>query len=148
MAEINPFNDVPTIQEPNSVQQVGGMDYLSSPSGLMIGAGGQAIKADPFSGFWVGGRTFATAPFSVDLNGNVILNSATILGYASDADITAVEGDITSLEGSVLTKASTTQILSGVIKLGGDNLIMDGANVQIRMADASNTRLMLGKRVT
>lgn len=124
MAELNPFNDVPTIQEPNSIQEIGGQSVLSAVGGLNIGAGGQSISADPYSGFWVGAKTFADAPFSVDLNGNI---------HAATLDLSLY-----------LSKAGTGQAITGDMNLGG-RVVIDGANVRIVMNDGVSNILLLGK---
>lgn len=137
MAEINPFNDVPTIQEPNSTQQIAGQSFVSAPAGLAVGAGGQIVRLDPYSGLWIGGRTAATAPFAVDLNGVMKATGAILSDYASQIDLS-------NLEGSALLKDSTTQILGGVIKVGGNNIIIDGANKRIIINDGTYDRILIG----
>lgn len=102
MADLNPFNDVPTIQEPNSIQEVGGQSVLSAVGGLNIGAGGQSINADPYSGFWVGAKTFAEAPFSVDLNGNIVASTLNLSNYISKT------GTSQYLSGSIIIRDGTT----------------------------------------
>jgi hypothetical protein len=44
-----------------------------------------------------------------------------------------------------LLKAASTQTLTGTMSIGDNKLKLDGVNVRITMADASNNRLMLGK---
>lgn len=46
---------------------------------IKIGAGATVFVGD-ISGIWLGARTFATAPFSVDMAGNVRAASVTITG--------------------------------------------------------------------
>lgn len=73
------FNDIEStpLSEPSGLY---GMDYLDRIAGLQIGQGSKVMRADQ-SGLWLGGNTFADAPFSVDMLGNIIATSATISGY-------------------------------------------------------------------
>lgn len=105
MADINPFNDIPGVAEPSSIQQIQGNDSLSSVSGLFIGAGGQAIRADPYSGFWVGAKSFAEAPFSVDLNGNIVASTLNLSNYISKS------GTDQYLSGSIIIRDGTTPVI-------------------------------------
>lgn len=102
MADLNVFNDVPTISEPTAVQEVAGQSVLSAVGGLNIGAGSQAIRADPYSGFWVGAKTFADAPFSVDLNGNITASTLNLSNYISKSDTNQY------LTGSIVIRDGTT----------------------------------------
>lgn len=79
MADINPFNDVS--DKPLDTVSNYGTDILRNVAAIEIGRGARAFKADE-SGIWLGGKTFATAPFSVDMLGNLIANSATLGGYS------------------------------------------------------------------
>lgn len=60
-------------------------DPLSSLLGnyddrIRLGQGNQVITFDKDKGLWIGNANFTDAPFSVDMNGNVVANAATIGG--------------------------------------------------------------------
>ena len=237
MAEkiINAFNDTDDLNLDTDNSKILGQDYLESVAGMTLGNGDQVIQANPYEGLWIGGKTFAEAPFGVDMNGNakariidlsgsgysklsifkqdeiptsvaigdlwfdtndgnkmyraaiaganeittgewelVVATSITV--FAQDAIPTSLAiGDIwydtndnnkvyraasvgattiatTKWEllndlraADALLKAASTQTLTGTMSIGDNKLKLDGVNVRITMADASNNRLMLGK---
>lgn len=70
---INPFTDIiPPAYAPNANQD----DFKS----FSLGGGGEnGLKADE-QGLWFGARSFADAPFKVDMSGNVTASSFTVVG--------------------------------------------------------------------
>ena len=126
MAEINPFNDIPD-REIQSTTDFYGQDLLDNVGSIKIGAGSKAFKADE-SGIWLGANKFADAPFSVDLDGNVIATSIDLSNY--------------------LDKSATNEQVSGTIRLGtgtgAASIILDGANKRIIVNDGTHDRVLIG----
>jgi hypothetical protein len=91
------FNDVKnkSITASSDVVNTSLLDNITS---MKIGTGAQCFKADQYSGIWLGANKFADAPFSVDLDGNVIANSLDLTTYIS--------------------KSGTNEQVSGTIRLG------------------------------
>ena len=90
---MNIFNDVPDKSVEQSSQQYG-QSLLPNVNSIQIGAGTKAFKGDS-SGIWLGANKFADAPFSVDLDGNVIANtllSKTATGQAFTGSIIISDG--------------------------------------------------------
>jgi len=79
---LNPFTDVvPPVY--NSNQASTDFDKFS-----MGGGGENGLKADE-QGMWFGAKTFAAAPFKVDMSGNVTINSLVITGGTMKSGKTA-----------------------------------------------------------
>ena len=70
---MNIFNDVPDKSVEQSSQQYG-QSLLPNVNSIQIGAGAKAFKGDS-SGIWLGANKFADAPFKVDLDGNIYMQS-------------------------------------------------------------------------
>ncbi len=123
MAEqiIDPFQNVE--DTPFQTQDNYGQTQLDKLYSLQIGAGNIAFKADP-SGIWLGADKFVNAPFSVDMNGNIV---ATSLGL-----------------GNYLTKADTGQNLTGSINVGVSSVLIDGVNKRILINDGTSNRIVIG----
>lgn len=117
------FKDVKRKSLPYNDGKVGGQDYLDRVAGMQVGEGTKVLRADQ-SGFWLGAATFAAAPFSVDMEGNVTASSATL--------------------GQYLSKTGTSQNMTGDIDLGASNITLDGANKRIIINDGSNNRIVIG----
>ena len=70
--------------------------YASQVSGnfqaIQIGAGAESYKADR-TGIWLGANTFAGAPFSVDMQGNVWANSIVIAGLDGSVIATSIDAN-------------------------------------------------------
>jgi hypothetical protein len=77
---MDPFTNVEYLP-PTPTSEIN--QYATQLSGnfqaIQVGSGAQAYKADR-SGIWLGANTFAEAPFSVDMQGNVWANSIVIAG--------------------------------------------------------------------
>ena len=229
------FNDIERKDLPEKPQGIGGSQYLDNIATMQVGYGSKVFRGDR-SGIWLGASKFKDAPFSVDMEGNVIATSADFSGagyskivifkqaaiptsisigdlwfdtndgnklyragsigadqiiagewelmvtisitvFAQDAVPTSLAiGDLwydtndsnkpyraasvgadqiiagewellNDLRAAdALLKVGVSQALSGSINVGTSKLVIDGVNVQIRMSDASNVRLMLGKK--
>ena len=71
---INPFNDIESQSLP-SIDSLAGQDDLRSVAALEVGTGARSFKGDS-SGIWMGADKFADAPFKVDMDGNIYIESA------------------------------------------------------------------------
>lgn len=74
---------------------VGGFDDLRRVAAFEIGAGNRAVKADE-SGLWLGAHKWASAPFRVNMQGDLVASSATISGAITAATIDVGGADATS----------------------------------------------------
>lgn len=122
MAETNFFNDIPD-QPIGETGNINGLDYLDNVSAIRIGAGTKSFKADE-SGIWLGAKKFVDAPFSVDMDGNIIATTLALGGYMSKTD--------------------TGQSFTGSFTLGTANITIDGANKRIVINDGTNDRILIG----
>jgi hypothetical protein len=81
---------------------------LLSASSMRVGAGALAFKVDS-SGMWLGAIKFEDAPFSVDMEGNVVASSITLSGYVAVGGSAAdVNAGATTISGSKLTTGTVT----------------------------------------
>lgn len=96
---------------------------LTTTSAMQIGSGSQVFRGDQ-SGIWLGAVKFADAPFSVDMEGNVVATTAVF--------------------GQYISKAGTSQALTGNVNLNDSNVLIDGANKRILISDGSNSRILIG----
>jgi len=123
---INPFNDIPD-KAIQSTTDYYGQDILNNVAAIKIGSGDRAFKADE-SGIWLGANKFEDAPFSVDLDGNVIATSIDLSNY--------------------LDKTATNEQVAGTIRLGTGtgtaSIILDGANKRIIINDGTHDRVLMG----
>lgn len=126
MELIDAFTDIPQPQEitqPQSIINQSGDQSLGNLNTISVGFGTQVLRVDQ-QGLWLGSDKFTTAPFSVDMKGNIVATSATL--------------------GQYLTKAGTNQVMSGSIQNGNGNVLIDGANKRIIINDGVNDRVLIG----
>ena len=116
------FNDV-TVVPPPVKEGVAGQEYLVGLLGMQIGSGTSVMSADQ-DGIWLGAKRFVDAPFSVDMEGNIVATSLDL--------------------GSYVSKAGTDQVLSGSVQVGNGNVKIDGANKRILINDGSYDRILIG----
>ena len=77
---IKNFNDSMDFPKPLELTgKIFGKNYLWRVWSMQVGAGATVFCAD-ISGIWLGAKTFALAPFKVDMSGNVTASSVTITG--------------------------------------------------------------------
>lgn len=83
---IQPYVSVPYIPL-NEVDQTerNGAQFFRNVKELSVGYGAEVFRVDR-NGMWAGAETFATAPWSVDWNGNMIASSITLSGYIPTGD--------------------------------------------------------------
>jgi hypothetical protein len=93
MTDTVKFTDIPRVNEIPEQQP----QYLESVRTLQVGFGSKVMRADQ-QGMWMGAAEFADAPFSVDMDGNLVANSVTLSGYLAVGEaLTDIgSGNITS----------------------------------------------------
>ena len=112
----NAFNEIPEVAF-TPAKDIYGVQTLDNISSMQIGAGAKSFKGDQ-SGIWLGANKFANAPFSVDMDGNVIATGATITGmgqnFVSTLAWTATDIDTaTWAGGTIKTSDGTTYSIAG-----------------------------------
>ncbi len=88
MAEITPFKDqdIAFAEFPNADETSRfGSDVLRDVKEMQVGVGADVFRADR-NGIWLGASTFADAPFSVDMQGNVVATSLSLGSLSGDLD--------------------------------------------------------------
>ncbi len=123
MPIIQAFNNIKRKPLPQT-RGIGGFDDLRSIMALQVGVGNRAFKSDE-SGIWLGAHKWADAPFRVNMQGDMVASSATF--------------------GQYLSKAGTSQTLTGDFNLNDARVKIDGTNARILIADASDDRVLMGK---
>ena len=110
---INAFKDIPTrpIESPDNLH---GLDFLDRLAGFSVGQGSKVMRADQ-SGIWLGASKFADAPFSVDMEGNLIATSGGFgRNYVSTLTWTATDIDTATWSaGTIKTSSGTSYSISG-----------------------------------
>jgi len=74
----NVFVDVERI--PFVPEQAAGLG-ISNVGAMQMGEGSKVFRGDK-RGIWLGAKVFADAPFSVDMEGNLVASSATLTGFS------------------------------------------------------------------
>ena len=164
---ITPYDTVPYLELNNeSLESRHGANYFSNVKQFAAGFGSQVFRVDR-DGLWLGAETFAAAPFSVDMQGNVTLTSITALTGFYDTDLTSISLPSNGIridsngiygrksgattfsidtsgnaffEGSIDASAITgTTITGGTIQTAttGLRLVMDGSNNAYEFRDGA-----------
>lgn len=120
---IQAFNDVPRPSEGLDNGLVNGQQVLTDIGSMQIGYGSKVLRADE-SGIWLGAKTFATAPFSVDMLGNVVASTGTFAQYIS--------------------KTGTGQNMTGSVNIKDNKVLIDGVNGRIVTNDGTTNRGVMG----
>lgn len=78
---INPYDDIESFDQfdPDRNADLFGEERATDMRELQVGFGSDVFRADE-QGIWLGAARFADAPFSVDMEGNVIAGALTITG--------------------------------------------------------------------
>lgn len=120
----NVFVDIPNKPFVSEIAQ--GQEFINAAT-MQMGEGSKVFRADR-DGIWLGAEKFADAPFSVDMEGNMVASSATFSQY--------------------LAKADTSQTLTGDFDLGSPSsgyIRLDGANKRLLINDGTNNRGVFGE---
>lgn len=145
---INPYDDIEYIDlEPED----SGED-LTRVRSLQVGYGSRVLRIDR-EGFWLGAERFADAPFSVDMDGNMVATSLDLSGYLQVGDaLSDIQSDIFDLSDidtdlGVITAGTLIglEIRGGIIKTSssGARVVIDGDTDAMYIYDASVKRMQL-----
>lgn len=85
---------------------------------------GDDVFGSDRNGIWLGAAEFVNAPFSVDMEGNIIATGLDLSAY--------------------LSKAGAAQTLSGDINVGSSSVKIDGDNTRIVIHDGTTNRGVFG----
>lgn len=100
------------------LQDMKGLEYIDNILAMQVGSGSKCFKTDQ-SGIWLGANRFASAPFRVDMSGNLTATSATISGMAqnfvSTLSWTATDADTATWSAGTIktTDGTTYNIVTG-----------------------------------
>lgn len=140
---IDPFTNISNQSvEPSSYY---GSDVLSSVSNFQLGAGDKSMKVDK-SGMWFGSKTFATAPFKVDLDGNVTASSLTAGNYVqvggAAADVNNNSTQITGVriqDGTIFASKLSVSSLSAISANLGTITAGSISGITLTLGSGNNT---------
>lgn len=82
---ISPYVDIPLAQEPDESNARYGSEFLTDVKNLQVGFGSQVLRVDE-QGLWLGAARFADAPFSVDMQGNIVASSLSLSDLSGTLD--------------------------------------------------------------
>lgn len=149
---INPYDDVEYIDlEPED----SGED-LTRVRSLQVGFGSRVLRIDR-QGLWLGSENFATAPFSVDMDGNMVATSLDLSGYLQVGEALADVGigNITGTyiaSGAITTAKLSATAIDGMTITGalirtsssGGRVVLDDTTDSLMVYDTGgNKRLAL-----
>lgn len=149
---INPYDDVEYIDlEPED----SGED-LTRVRSLQVGFGSRVLRIDR-QGLWLGSENFATAPFSVDMDGNMVATSLDLSGYLQVGEALADVGigNITGTyiaSGAITTSKLSATAIDGMTITGalirtsssGGRVVLDDTTDSLMVYDTGgNKRLAL-----
>ena len=141
--EINPFKeqDITLIELPANDNTRFGSQIVQDMRAIQVGIGSKVFRADE-SGIWLGSSTFATAPFSVDMEGNVTASSIVLGGYVpvggsvGDVQTTIGAGGLSAISANIGT--ITAGSITGVTITGGlFRTATTGRRIEISSATAN-----------
>jgi len=131
-----------------------GSSLLNTVSSLQVGFGSKVLRIDR-DGLWMGAEDFSSAPFSVDMDGNMTATSLDLSNYLqvgqSLADIQALIGDLSGINDDLGTITAGNivgiTITGGTIQTStsGARVVISGASDNIIIYDASAKRMELDK---
>lgn len=142
MDTINVFTNIEPVPDPIEYDT----SNLDQVDQIEVGVGSETFKVDQ-SGMWLGATQFADAPFSVDMNGNVIASSLTATGYIEVGGAAGdVNGNVTKIQGGKISASELDVITAqtGTLYVGsGQEIILDGDNSNIKLNDGSDDRVII-----
>lgn len=129
-----------------------GNDFLNAVKSLQVGFGTQVLRIDR-QGLWLGAADFATAPFSVDMAGNMVATSLDLSAYLqvgeSLTDIQALIGDISDIDTNLGTITAGNlvglTVTGGLIRTStsGARVEIDGTTDSLEVFDSSGERRIM-----
>lgn len=108
----NPYTDIPIAPLEQKSNTRYGSDYFRDVNELQVGMGAKVMRVDS-QGLWLGAERFVDAPFSVDMDGNVVATSLSLGTLSGDLDDIA--------DGSTYKKTTITEVLGASYAYGGLN---------------------------
>ena len=136
---IKPYTDVPFAELGEKENSRYGSDFFRDVAELQVGAGSTVFRADE-QGIWLGAEQFASAPFRVDMQGNLVANSVTLSGYLQVGEALGdVQDNITGLSQIESNLGSITAgTITGVTITGGTlQTATSGRRVKISSSPAN-----------
>lgn len=148
---INPYEDyeVPQMEQADGVY---GNDLLGRVQSLQVGFGTKVLRIDR-DGLWMGSEDFATAPFSVDMDGNMSATSLDLSDYLqvgealddlqSDIfDLSDINDDLGTIVAGTLVGLT---VIGGTVKTSntGSRVEMDGNSDSLKIYSGTTKRMEL-----
>lgn len=144
---IDPYDSYePYVQENAGVY---GEDFLESVAALQVGFGSNVLRIDQ-DGLWLGAEDFASAPFKVDMAGNMTATTLDLSSYLQVGDALAdIQSDIFDLSDidpdlGVITAGTLIglTITGGLIRTSssGGRVEIDGSTDNIEIYDTGGTK--------
>lgn len=96
MTELNPFTDIDRRPLTQPTGKLAGTDYIDQLSSAQVGAGSNIFRVTK-QGLWLGAAQWASAPFRVDMQGNLVASSASFPSLPPGITIFKQDGIPTSL---------------------------------------------------
>lgn len=109
---ISPFTNIPTQPLEEKSDKRYGSQFFRDVAELQVGKGSKVLRVDQ-QGLWLGAETFAAAPFSVDMDGNVVATSLTLGSIGGTLDDIA--------DGVTFNKTTVNEALGASYAYGGLN---------------------------
>jgi hypothetical protein len=151
---IDPFSSYEMVSQVEA-QGNKGSDFLDSVKSLQVGFGSKVLRVDR-DGLWLGAETFASAPFSVDMDGNLIATSLNLSGFleVGEALDDIGSGNITGTyiaDGTIDTDKLNANAINGMTitgalirtSTGGDRVELDGNSDSLKIYDSGELRIEL-----
>ena len=119
-----------------------GNDFLEAVKSLQVGFGSKVLRIDR-DGLWLGAEDFASAPFSVDMEGNLVATSLDLSGFLEVGealgDIGA--GNITGTyiaNGTINTSKLNANAINGMT-ITGALIRTSSSGSRVQLNDSTNT---------
>jgi len=148
---IDPYQNYDILPQ-SDAEGIKGNDFLNSVKSLQVGFGSKVMRVDR-QGIWLGAADFASAPFSVDMLGNMTATSATFSGYIptggalSDVGVGNITGTYIA-SGTISTAQLNANAINGMTITGalirtsssGGRVEIDGATDNLEVYDSGGTK--------
>jgi hypothetical protein len=145
---IDPYDNYDIVPQ-TEADGIKGNDFLNAVKSLQVGFGSQVLRIDR-GGLWLGASDFASAPFSVDMEGNMTATSLDLSGYLQVGEaLTDVQGDIFDLSDidtdlGVITAGTLigVEVRGSLIRTStsGDRIEIDDSTNNIEVYDSGGTK--------
>lgn len=145
---IDPYENYDIVAQPDAAG-IKGNDFLNAVKSLQVGFGSQVLRIDR-GGLWLGAADFASAPFSVDMQGNMTATSLDLSGYLQVGEALGdVQSDIFDLSDinsdlGVITAGTLIglEVRGGLIRTStsGGRVEIDGSTDNIEIYDTGGTK--------